>query len=53
MNGSTLQAFDGETGTMLYSGGNCGGVHRHTSPIVANGRVIIGGDGHLCSWSVQ
>jgi hypothetical protein len=53
MNGSTLQAFDGETGTMLYSGGNCGGVHRHTSPIVANGRVIVGGDGHLCSWSVQ
>jgi hypothetical protein len=53
MNGSTLQAFDGETGTMLYSGGNCGGVERHTSPIVANGRVIVGGDGHLCSWSVQ
>ena len=53
MNGSALQAFDGETGAMLYSGGNCGGVHRHTSPIVANGRVIIGGDGHLCSWSVH
>jgi hypothetical protein len=53
MNGSTLQAFDGENGTMLYSGGNCGGVERHTSPIVANGRVIVGGDGHLCSWSVQ
>ena len=53
MNGSALQAFDGETGTMLYSGGNCGGVERHTSPIVANGRVIVGGDGHLCSWSVQ
>ncbi|HVU52225.1 MAG TPA: hypothetical protein VHL80_16115 [Polyangia bacterium] len=53
MNGSTLQAFDGETGAMLYSGGDCGGVERHTSPIVANGRVIVGGDGHLCSWSVQ
>jgi hypothetical protein len=53
MNGSALQAFDGETGAQLYSGGNCGGVHRHTSPIVANGRVIIGADGHLCSWSVQ
>ena len=53
MNGSNLQAFDGETGTMLFNGGTCGGVHRHTSPIVANGRVIVGGDGHLCSWSVH
>jgi hypothetical protein len=53
MNGSTINAFDGENGTMLYSGGNCGGVHRHTSPIVANGRVIVGGDGHLCSWSIH
>ena len=53
MNGSNLNAFDGETGAQLFNGGTCGGVHRHTSPIVANGRVIVGGDGHLCSWSIH
>jgi outer membrane protein assembly factor BamB len=53
MNGANLNAFDGETGALLFNGGTCGGVRRHTSPIVANGRVIVGGDGHLCSWSVH
>ncbi len=57
MNGAKLNAFDGETGALLYGGGtgadDCGGVQRHTSPIVAGGRVVVGGNGHLCAWSVH
>jgi hypothetical protein len=54
MNGSKLNAFDGETGAVVFAGGadDCGGVRRHISPIVANGRVVVAGDGHLCAWSV-
>jgi outer membrane protein assembly factor BamB len=55
MNGTKLNAFDGETGAVLFDGGtgDCGGVRRHTSPIVANGRIIVGADGQLCSWSMH
>ena len=55
MNGTKLNAFDGETGAVVFAGGadDCGGIHRHTSPIAANGRIIAGGDGHLCSWSLH
>jgi hypothetical protein len=57
MNGAQLNAFDGETGAVVFAGGaatdTCGGIHRHTSPIAANGRIIAGGDGHLCAWSVH
>jgi hypothetical protein len=54
MNGSALNAFNGDTGAAItFNGGNCGGVHRHTAPIAANNRIIVGGDGHLCSWSVH
>jgi hypothetical protein len=54
MNGSALAAFNGDTGAAIpLTGGNCPGIHRHTAPIVANGRVIAGADGHLCSWSVH
>jgi PQQ-like domain len=55
MNGVKLNAFDGETGAVVFDGGAdmCGGVHRHTSPIAANGRIVTAGDGHLCSWSVH
>jgi len=57
MNGAKLNAFDGETGALLYGGGtgadDCVGVHRFTSPIVAGARVVVGGDGHLCAWSVH
>jgi outer membrane protein assembly factor BamB len=54
MNGTKLNAFDGETGAVVFAGGadDCGGIHRHTSPIVAGGRIIAAGDGHLCAWSV-
>jgi hypothetical protein len=55
MNGAKLNGYDGDTGMVVFDGGTgmCGGVHRHTSPIAANGRIIVGGDGHLCSWSVH
>jgi len=55
MNGSKLNAFDGNSGAPLYQGGTdlCGGVRRHTSPIAARGRIVVGADGHLCSWSAH
>jgi len=54
MSGSSLVAFKGDTGDAIpFTGGTCDGVHRFTSPISANGRIIVGGDGHLCSWSVH
>jgi len=57
MNGAKLNAFDGETGAVVFAGGadtdTCGGIERHTSPIAANGRIIAAGDGHLCSWSIH
>ena len=55
MNGSKLNAFDGETGAVVFAGGadDCGGIRRHTSPIAVNGRIIAAGDGHLCSWSLH
>ena len=63
LNGSSLNAFDGEDGTVLYdsSKGNapsaCAGVHKFTTLIEVNGRIVVGGDSggkaHLCSWSVH
>jgi hypothetical protein len=52
-NNGKLNAVDGDTGASVYGGGNngCNGVRQWTSPIAAKGRVIVGGDGHLCSWS--
>lgn len=54
MGSSGLLAFKGDTGEAIaFTSGKCDGVHRFTSPISANGRIIVGGDGHLCSWSVH
>jgi hypothetical protein len=54
MSGSSLVAFKGDSGEAIpFTSGTCDGVHRFTSPISANGRIIVGGDGHLCSWSVH
>jgi hypothetical protein len=51
---SSLVAFKGDTGEAIpFTSGTCDGVHRFTSPISANGRIIVGGDNHLCSWSVH
>jgi hypothetical protein len=53
MNGAALNAVDGDTGAVVYGGGvdTCTGVRQWTSPIAVKGRIIVGGDGHLCSWS--
>ena len=54
MNGGKLTAVDGDTGTKLYeSTDNCSGIRQWTSPIAVKGRIIAGGDGHLCSWSAH
>lgn len=54
MSGSKLVAFKGDTGEAIpFTSGSCDGVHRFTSPIAANGRIVVGGNGHLCSWSVH
>jgi hypothetical protein len=50
---SGLSAFDGEKGTSLFTGPGCGGVEKQTAPIAADGHVIVGADGKLCSYSVQ
>jgi hypothetical protein len=59
LNGSKLNAFDGDTGAAVFSGGTgtCGGVHSFTTLIETNGHIVTGGDSagqaHLCSWSVH
>ena len=53
ISGGKLIGADGDTGAMIFGGGTgtCSNVRRWTSPIAANGRIVAGGDGHLCSWS--
>jgi hypothetical protein len=56
MSGTTanfLQGIDGETGKILYKGGNCPGIRQWTTPIAVKGHIVLGGDGKLCSWSPQ
>ena len=63
LNGGNLNGFDGEDGTLLYDSSkgatplSCAGVHKFTTLIATNGRIVAGGDvggqGHLCSWSVH
>jgi hypothetical protein len=48
-----LYGVDGETGAILYSGGNCVGIRQWTTPIAVKGHIVLGGDAHLCSWSPQ
>jgi hypothetical protein len=49
-----LMAVDGDTGKSLYtSSDSCADVRRWTSPIAVKNRVVVGGDNHLCSWSVH
>lgn len=48
-----LYGVDGETGKVLYMGGNCPGIRQWTTPIAVNGHIVLGGDGRLCSWSPQ
>jgi hypothetical protein len=53
VNNGTLNAFDGDTGAVVYNGAgsSCTNVRQWTSPIAVKGRIVVGGDGHLCSWS--
>ncbi|HET6151221.1 MAG TPA: hypothetical protein VFH68_27035 [Polyangia bacterium] len=47
-----LVGVDGDTGAMVVSPADtCTGVRRWTSPIAVKGRIVAGGDTHLCSWS--
>jgi hypothetical protein len=48
-----LYGVDGETGKVVFSGGNCSGIRQWTTPIAVKGHIVVGGDGHLCSWSPQ
>ncbi len=48
-----LYGVDGETGMVLYKGGNCTGIRQWTTPIAVKGHIVLGGDGKLCSWSPQ
>jgi hypothetical protein len=50
---SLLYGIDGETGAVLYKGGNCTGIRQWTTPIAVKGHIVVGGDGKLCSWSPQ
>jgi len=53
MNDGKLKAVDGDTGAVVFDGGSdsCSGVRQWTAPIAVKGRIVVGGDGHLCSWS--
>jgi hypothetical protein len=47
-----LKGYDGDTGASVVSAmGNCGNVRNWTSPIAVKGRIVVGADGKLCSWS--
>jgi hypothetical protein len=50
-NGS-LVGVDGDTGAVVVTAtGQCAYVPQWTSPIAVRGRIVVGGGGHLCSWS--
>jgi hypothetical protein len=53
ISGDKLNGVDGDTGQVIYDGGtdSCPSVEHWTSPIAVKGRIIIGADGRLCSWS--
>ncbi|HXI57094.1 MAG TPA: hypothetical protein VNO55_13595 [Polyangia bacterium] len=53
MSGATLVGVDGDSGAMIYSGGNCGPPHHWTAPIAVKGRIVVGVDGRLCAWSAH
>jgi hypothetical protein len=52
MNGPNLAGVDGDTGAKVaIATGQCAGVQRWTSPIAVKGRIVVGADNKLCSWS--
>jgi hypothetical protein len=55
MSGGRLMGVDGDTGASIYSSASndtCSGVRQWSSPIAVKGRIVAGGDTHLCSWSI-
>ena len=54
VNAGSLVGVDGDTGESVFDGaGTCSGVQRWTSPIAVKGRIVVGGNGQLCSWAPQ
>ena len=54
LSGGKLNAVDGDSGATLFTSTNsCTGAHRWSSPIATKGRIVVGGDTNLCSWSVK
>jgi PQQ enzyme repeat len=58
LNGASLNAYNGDTGAVVYppagvTAAVCDGVQQFTALIVADGHVVAGGNGHLCSFSVH
>ncbi|HEX4406296.1 MAG TPA: hypothetical protein VH560_15770, partial [Polyangia bacterium] len=51
---SGLSAFDGDKGgNAIFTSTPCGNVEKQTSLLAADGHVVVGADGKLCSYSVQ
>ena len=55
MDQGKLTAVDGDTGESVWNSGSetCNAIRKWTSPIAVKGRIVVGGDGHLCSWSAR
>ncbi|HET9953664.1 MAG TPA: hypothetical protein VFQ61_04135 [Polyangiaceae bacterium] len=54
VNNGKLSGVNGDTGQVIYtSSDTCSGVQRWTSPIAVGKRVVAGGDGKLCAWTVK
>ena len=53
MSNNRLTGVDGDTGAVVFTSADatCTAVRQWTSPIAVKGRIVVGGDGHLCSWS--
>jgi hypothetical protein len=51
MNNGKLTGVDGDTGAAVFTSTNTCQVQHWTSPIAVNGRIVVGGNGSMCSWS--
>jgi hypothetical protein len=53
VNNGNLKGYNGDTGAQVFSSSNtCSNVQRWTSPIAFNNKIVAGGNGHVCSWSL-
>jgi hypothetical protein len=54
VSGGNLVGVDGDTGAVVVTAtGQCSNVQQWTSPIAVKGRIVAGGNGNLCSWSIH